>query len=61
MLQDFHYLRELDGDGSSDEEVTEKLGNQRNKTILLRELAVPERSDRAAQINPKVIHFAWRI
>lgn len=41
-------LGEFDGGGSRDDGVAEEFGNEREQAILLRELAVAERSNGAA-------------
>ena len=45
-------LREFDGGGSGDDAIAEQLRDERKKTVFLRQLAVAQRSERAAEVHP---------
>lgn len=45
-------LRDFDGGGGGDYAIAEKFRYERKQTILVRELAIEERSECAAEINP---------
>lgn len=45
-------LREFDGGGSGDEDIAEELGDEGKQAVLFRKVAMAERSESTAEIDP---------
>lgn len=50
-------LGEFDGGGSGDEDIAKELGDERKQAVLFRKVAIAERSERTAEIDPQERHF----